>query len=436
MNKAFYLPVFFFALGLYGQHYGPEDSIRLLYYAGDYHETINKSTGLIKHRQVGRDTWYYLGKAHAELYNYDSAAICFDNILKLDSTDLYALNALASNLIASRKPKKAEAIYRTILRIDPVNREARINLAGICSRLGNDKEAKSIFVNLHYENPDNLYFIYLLATSYSTLNLNDSAIFYYEKYLQGNCEDFASVIKLSGLYIKEGLYKKGFEITAKYLDYDSLNIPVLKLNAYFCFLLNNYDDAIKRFSFVASLGDSTFMTMKYLGLSFIRKEDMYLATGYLQKAHDLDTSDFETCMYLGISRGWTINKEMGIEYIIKAHRLINPPNETVVRIYRELADLYAAWGKPSEAIKYYMKILDFNTDNRLILFKLANVYENIDKQMALNWYHRFMTTRDPEHAAVKTNSEGLLVVSYYDIAEKRIKKLKEDQFFEGKMNTE
>ncbi|MBN2612241.1 MAG: tetratricopeptide repeat protein [Bacteroidales bacterium] len=437
MKRVYYLTALLFvAAALTGQPYSPADSIRWLFNEGDYRGVINKSAVLIKNNQSDRHTWYFLGKAYAGLFNYDSASICYENALKHNPTDPAVLNALASSLVAGRKLKKAEAIYKAVLQSNPGNIEARVNLAGIYSRLGNDMEAKNIYTGLYTENPGNLHYTLLLAACYNALDIKDSAIFYYEKCLHGNPGDFTSVVKLSGLYLKSKEYQKGFEITGKYLANDSLNIPVLKLNAYFSFLLENYDDAIKSFTLVTELGDSSFMAMKYLGLSYIKKEDMYLAAQYLHKARNLDTTDFEACMYLGISTGWTINKEAGIEYLKKAFGLINPPDETVVRIYRELADLYAAWNKPAEAIEYYTKILGFKTNNRLVLFKMANVYENTDKQSALKWYQDFMKTRDPDHAPVQTNAEGLIIVSYYDIAEQRIKKLKEELFFEGKLNAE
>jgi hypothetical protein len=70
------------------------------------------------------------------------------------------------------------------------------------------------------------------------------------------------------------------------------------------------------------------------------------------------------------------------------------------------------------------------------LFKLGNLYENIDKEKALDWYNDFMKTRDPDAHPVTTSREGFMVVSYYDIAEEKIIELKKELFFEGKLQKE
>ena len=45
-----------------------------------------------------------------------------------------------------------------------------------------------------------------------------------------------------------------------------------------------------------------------------------------------------------------------------------------------------------------------------------------------------MQTRDPDAEPVSVNEEGLIVVSYYDIAKKRIQELTEDLFFDGDLD--
>jgi hypothetical protein len=47
-----------------------------------------------------------------------------------------------------------------------------------------------------------------------------------------------------------------------------------------------------------------------------------------------------------------------------------------------------------------------------------------------------MKTRSPDAKSVSVNSEGFMVVSYYDIAEKRIRELREELFFDGKLKEE
>jgi tetratricopeptide (TPR) repeat protein len=412
------------------------DTLARLYLEGEYAASKSMIAEVLKNGMETKDAWYFYGKTHEALFNFDSARICYENALKFDSSDLKVLNSLASVYVNRRNLKKAGEVYRLILSINPLQTEAKINLANLLIRMDQDRQAKEIFDQLIATDTSNSYFLNQLATCYYNLNLNDSAIFWYEKSLQLNPEDYLTIIRLSNLYIRHGNIENGLSITGRYLEYDSLNLQVLKLNAYIHFLSGNYDKAIDRYMKSCAYGDSSFAAMKYLGLSYFQKEDMYLAATWLDKAYRLDTTDMETCLYLGISTGWTMDKMKGIKYLEKVLGMIFPSDDLVVRVYREIADLYVAWSKPDLAIPYYLKVLEYNTDNRMVLFKLGNLYENIDKEKALDWYNDFMKTRDPDAHPVTTSREGFMVVSYYDIAEEKIIELKKELFFEGKLQKE
>ena len=413
-----------------GNHYG---TLTRLYIDGEYAALKGVIRAALKEGEETQDVWFFYGKTYEALFDFDSARLCYERALIFDSTDLGILNSLASVYVSKRNFNKASEIYQKILAINPEYSDAKINLANLFMRMDKDIRAKEIFGRLVSADTTNSYFLSQLATCYYNLDNHDSAIYWYEKSLQLNPEDYLTVTRLSNLYIRHGAMKKGLFITDKYLQFDSLNVQVLKLNAYIYFLTGNYNEASVRYKKSCALGDSSFTVMKYLGLSCYQKEDMYLAAGYLDTAYHIDTTDMETCLYLGISTGWTMDKQKGIGYLKKTLDMIFPADELVVRIYREIGDLYMAWSKPTDAIPYYMKILEYETDNRLVLYKLGNSYEYVDKGKALEWYNDFMKTRDPDAKPVTVDSEGFKVVSYYDIAERKIKELKEELFFEGKL---
>ncbi len=431
---AFIFTLFLLSIKSFSQLSVPEDSIRSLFAEEHYDELKNYTNELIHNHLESRTIWYYLGKVHEARCNYDSASVCYTHALSYDTLDFKTLNALAFSYLKGQRLTKAKIVFYRLLAIYPESIEAEINLAIILSRLGYDKMAKEFYVQLVASDSTNPYFLSQLAGNYLALGITDSAKYFFEKSLRLNPEDFSSLIRLWNLYVKEGSFQKGLCFTRNYLECDSSNIMVLKLNAYFYFLLNQYDLSVQQFNKCAKLGDSSFMTMKYLGLSYYQKQDMYGSIPYLNKAFLQDTSDIETCMYLGISIGWTIDKEKGIEYLKKVFQLMFPDDESVVKIYRQIADLYVAWSKPEIAVDYYMKILDYSTDNRIILFKLGNCFEYIDKQKALSYYKEFMKTKNPKAAPVTTNVEGLYVVSYYDIAARKIQELTEELFFKGELD--
>lgn len=437
MKKSIFVISFCLLTGLVCSQPGNQsDTLIRLYIDGEYDAIKSIIRETLKTSEGTKELWYFYGKAHESLFDFDSARFSYEQALRFDSLDQKILNSLASVYVNKRNFIKASKIYLKILAIDPELTDAKTNLANLYLRMDKDRLAKDIFSQLVDGDTTNSYFLSQLAICYHNLNVADSAIYYFEESLRLNPEDYFSVIRLSNLNIRHGAMKNGLDVTGKYLQYDSVNTQVLKLNAYIQFLSGNYNEAIEQYRKCFAYGDSSFAAMKFLGLSYYQKEDMYLAATYLDKAYRLDTTDMETCLYLGVSTGWTMDKQKGIGYLKKTLGMIFPADELVVRVYRELADLHVAWSKPNDAIPYYLKILDYNTDNRLVLYKLGSCYEYIDKEKALEWYIEFMKTRDPDAKPVSINSEGFMVVSYYDLAEKRIKELREELFFEGKLKEE
>ncbi len=437
MKKTISVISFSLLYGLaYPQQGNKPDTLTGLYLEGEYAAIKTIIRESIRKNEGTKDLWYLYGKAHESLFDFDSAGICYEHALSFDSADIKVLNSLANINVNKRNFNKATTFYWKILTINPMQKDAKANLANLLLRTDKDRQAKELFGQLVNDDTTNYYFMSQLATCYHNMNITDSAVYFYEKSLQLNPEDYLSVIRLSNIYIRHGAMTDGLDITEKYLQQDSSNVQVLKLNAYIHFLSGHYDKAIAQYLRSSAYGDSSFNVVKYLGLSYYQKEDMYMAAIYLDKAYRLDSTDMETCLYLGISTGWTMDKLKGIGYLKKTLDMIFPADELVVRIYRELADLYMAWSKPEDAVPYYLKILDYDTDNRLVLYKLGRCYEYIDKEKALDWYTEFMKTRDPDAKPVSLNSEGFMVVSYYDIAERKIKELREELFFEGKMKDE
>ncbi len=412
------------------------DTLTQLYIEGDYTTIKEIVTETLRNGAETKETWFFYGKALEALYDFDSASVCYEKALKFDSADLKILNSLASSYVDKRNFNRAGDIYRKILAINPQRTDAKINLANLFLRMDRDIQAKELFNELVNNDTANTYFLSQVAVCYHNLNVIDSAIYYFEKAVRLNPEDYLTVTRLSNLYVRHGTVKNGLLITDRYLQYDSSNVQVLRLNAYMHFLSGDYGKAVSQYLKCMANGDSSFLAMKFLGLSYHQNEDMYMAATYLDKAYRQDTTDMETCLYLGISVGWTMDKQKGIGYLKKVLTMIFPADELVVRVYRELGDLYMAWSKPGEAIPYYMRILDYGTDNRLVLYKLGSSYEYIDKEKALDWYNEFMKTRDPDAQRVATNAEGFMVVSYYDLAERKISELKKELFFEGKLEKE
>lgn len=73
------------------------------------------------------------------------------------------------------------------------------------------------------------------------------------------------------------------------------------------------DTAIQRFEQCLALGDSSFFTNKFLGLSHYQKEEFDYGAKYLAVAVDLDSSDVENYYYYASALSKALYKKKSIE---------------------------------------------------------------------------------------------------------------------------
>ena len=108
-------------------------------------------------------------------------------------------------------------------------------------------------------------------------------------------------------------------------------------------------------------------------------------------------------------------------------------DSVAVRLYEGLVDCYSRWHEsdPYEAIEVMKKTYALNKKNTL-LYKIAEVYERQeDYANALYFYEKFMALV-PKDKQVALDEEGEPVQNWetmYQMAEKRVKKIKEESFF-------
>lgn len=419
---------------LKSQEYLQADSLSMLYLTGNYSALQHIVQKNIRDGKYLKKSWFFLGKTYENKYRYDSALYCYQQALKEDAVDILLLNNLASAYVSNRMFSKAVPVYKDILTISPQDIGAKVNLANIYLKMNNELPAKNIYLDLIQQDTSNAYFYSQLAACYQDLNNTDSAQYCLEAAVSINPSDYYSVTKLSTIYIKKNMPSSGLQITSDYLKSDSSNLAILKLYGYFNLLMDYADSALAVFNKAYLMGDSSFMTMKYSGISNYKLGNLAKASEFLEKAYFTDTADVENLFYLGISLGWTYDKAGGIFYLQKILDIAFPDSKYVARIYKEIGDLYEGWYRPQQALDYYQKALENDPGETLLLFRLGRIYEDIDKQKALEYFERFLQTRKPgdpgDVPADETMKEGN-TLSPYDIAEKKIKTLREELFFNG-----
>ena len=116
----------------------------------------------------------------------------------------------------------------------------------------------------------------------------------------------------------------------------------------------------------------------------------------------------------------------------EAIRLSERSDTTLVRLYEGLVECYNRWykGDPYEKIEIMKKTYTLNKKHTLF-YKIAEVYnQQKDYENAIYYYEKYMKMV-PENKRMALDEEGkpkLGWTSLYQIAERKIEKIKEESF--------
>ncbi len=235
--------------------------------------------------------------------------------------------------------------------------------------------------------------------------------------------------KLAILYMNTKKYRESLNVcdTILKLSPDNKKFLVLKGNVYL--KVKQYRNAIIVMKKAESLGDNSFTVQKILGISYYKTGDYIEAANYLKKAIEWQPNDPIVNYYLGASLGMLPVPTDGLPYLEEAVNLLLPPPGIMEKIHSSMANIYYKSGDFNLAIENYKKALKFNPESVEYYLHIASVYDQSlkDSKKALEYYEKFIASL-PEKLDPKKGKERY-AINLKDYAERRIIKIKEDNFF-------
>ena len=115
----------------------------------------------------------------------------------------------------------------------------------------------------------------------------------------------------------------------------------------------------------------------------------------------------------------------------KAVEIATPGDSILERLYKGLAECYGYAGESYKKIEVMNRLYKLNKDYKLF-YSIARAYDsNKDYENAIHFYEKFMSLT-PKNQRFPYDEEGKIIESattMYQIAEKRVKKIREEDFF-------
>lgn len=326
--------------------------------------------------------------------------------------------------------------YRRILVNNPENKYAHIQLITILNATEHYADAEKACLNF-MQKDSSAVALRLMAQTYQGLARPLSAITCYEKVVEAEPNDNASVARLANLYIKTSDFQNAIDVTEAYRKIDANNLYVNRQNAQAYCLIKDYDKAIERYKHLVNQGDSTMHTCYYLGMSYYAKEKFYEAHDFLRVAYKYEPKNINVLYYLGRACAKTSWKKEGVELMEEAINLTIPSDSVLTNLYNGLVECAKFAGMPQKRIDAYKELYKLNPQKHTILYSIGSIYQATkDYKNAIRYLERFLKTKPKDMAddVAIEEGEGLVLTerTYYKAAEQRIQTIKEDEFFRMK----
>lgn len=278
----------------------------------------------------------------------------------------------------------------------------------------------------------------MVGDAYLYMSEEDSAIWYYAKTIERNPADHVAVSKLGNVYLRAKFYDAVINLTQTYLEnITSDHHQIGLLNGMAHYSAGNYKEAIERLRENVILGDSSYTTCYYLGMSLYASNLYHEATTWLEKAYKQGGNDINLFYYYGTALTWTYNRKRGIEVLSEGVAIIEEFYEKLFDFDRSFGDAYMRSDNYPKAIEYYKSAYKRDPNAHSLLYNIGYCYDlNKDYKNAVTYYERFLKTApegwdaDVENLVDGETGKSSSTDRLYRYVSRRLERLKEELFFQ------
>lgn len=343
----------------------------------------------------------------------EAVAVGQDMIEKYPNDNRWIIELASCYQYLSNWDKSIEC-YDRLINNDPDNTYFRMQRADIYTRLNKYATALDEYkILVASYNMDNM--LRKVALCYDKLNVVDSAKVYYNKTLDHDFFDVASVSGLINLNIKLG--KSGFRdairLSDSYVKRDSVNQQMNLLNALTYYAADLYEGAVGRFEKCYNKGDSSLVVLRSMGLCYYslgKRDDAYT---YLQKAYSLDSTNINVLYALGVVANEKSDFDTGLKCFGMLIDKVIPADFTQYQYYRNMAIAYEGKNRYEDAVDYYKRAVEFANNNQklYLYFSILSIYDadlklpdlslkyyELYQQSLVEYYEGLLKLEDPNEA--------------------------------------
>lgn len=335
--------------------------------------------------------------------------------------------ALAEKYYQTGNYPKAKLIYLSFISEGKPIGEWIFNLTGIYE-FENRYDSTIHFLKVYYES-DNLNYRTLIkiAENYNRMNQPDSTIRYLLEALELTPENYYASRLLTGAYLQTEKYDSALNICEIILAKDSLNLTFLKLKAFAYYQSDRKEEAARNYAMAVSLGDSSVLTYKRLGLSLIEMEEYDSAVNTLDLALKKDTSDYELYVSMGTAMARTLEKTQSLKYFDRALNLMEPDTSVVAFILENKANVIRETLSYPLALDLFLQVNELKPGIPRILYAIGDLYmAQEDYEKSIPYFEEIIRIMEQRGSPGNLKSELI-----YNLSKRNIRYIREEKFFKG-----
>ena len=362
----------------------------------------------------------------------------WNSLLKEDSTNTKALIELAECYRLTGRSDQAAICYGKAVSLQPENkffRQQHIRTLLATENYEAARDASHAWLEKDTVSATGYKF---LGMAYEGMGMNDPesiqlAFMAYNAAYRRDSLDAQTVALIAAIFNNNNQFTEAVDVTETYRRTDTLNVDVNRQNAKAYCMLKEYKISVNRYEALKAMGDRSFTTLYYLGVSQYADNWPYGARDNLLEAHKKNPMDVNVLYYLAKACARSSWKEEGIAYMNKAFDMVVPTDSMMIRLYDGLLECYKFHTKadPYEKIEVMKEAYSY-TKKYTLFYQIAEIYDyQKDYVNAVHYYEKYMALV-PKNKQTALDSEGTPlpnVDTMYQKARRRVEKIKVEDFF-------
>jgi tetratricopeptide (TPR) repeat protein len=367
-------------------------------------EALKEWNSLLKEDSTNTKVLIELAECYRSTGRSDQAAICYGKAVSLQPEDKFFRQQHIRTLLATENYEAARDASHAWLEKDTVSATGYKFLGMAYEGMGmNDPES-----------------IQLAFMAYNAAYRRDSL-------------DAQTVALIAAIFNNNNQFTEAVDVTETYRLTDTLNVDVNRQNAKAYCMLKEYKTSVNRYEALKVMGDRSFTTLYYLGVSQYADNWPYGARDNLLEAHKKNPMDVNVLYYLAKACARSSWKEEGIAYMNKAFDMVVPTDSMMIRLYDGLLECYKFHTKadPYEKIEVMKEAYSY-TKRYTLFYQIAEIYDyQKDYVNAVHYYEKYMAIV-PKNKQAVLDSEGNPLPNadtMYQKARRRVEKIKVEDFF-------